>query len=106
MKQGWDVIHGVIGPSCLDRVNDGKGDNGNDGEFDDDGGWQHGFGLDEPTRIMLFKFMDELNKKRIILASTSPRRKDLLEQIGMKFEMRKSGFAEDLDKGSFEAPAE
>jgi len=34
--------------------------------------------------------------KRIILASTSPRRKELLEQIGLKFEVEPSDYAEDM----------
>lgn len=36
-------------------------------------------------------------KKRIILASTSPRRKDLLEQIGLNFEIVPSMYEEDMD---------
>lgn len=31
--------------------------------------------------------MNELNKTKLILASTSPRRKELLEQVGLKFEV-------------------
>lgn len=34
--------------------------------------------------------------KKIILASGSPRRKELLEQIGLKFEIDKSDYAEDM----------
>ncbi len=36
-------------------------------------------------------------KKRIILASTSPRRKDLLEQIGLAFEIMPSMYEEDMN---------
>lgn len=35
-------------------------------------------------------------EKRIILASKSPRRKQLLEQIGLKFEVRESEYEEDM----------
>ena len=42
------------------------------------------------------KFMQE-NKRRIILASQSPRRKQLLEQIGLRdFEVRKSCYKENM----------
>jgi nucleoside triphosphate pyrophosphatase len=34
--------------------------------------------------------------KRIILASASPRRKELLEKIGLKFEVESSDYAEDM----------
>ena len=38
--------------------------------------------------------------KKIILASASPRRKELLEKIGLKFEVEPSNYAEDLRSGS------
>ncbi len=37
--------------------------------------------------------------KKIILASASPRRKELLEQIGLKFEVEPSNYREDLATG-------
>ena len=37
--------------------------------------------------------------KRIILASASPRRKELLEKIGLKFEVESSDFVEELRSG-------
>jgi septum formation protein len=37
--------------------------------------------------------------KRIILASASPRRKELLEKIGLKFEVEPSNYAEDMRSG-------
>jgi septum formation protein len=37
--------------------------------------------------------------KRIILASASPRRKELLEKIGLKFEVEPSNYAEDMCSG-------
>jgi septum formation protein len=38
--------------------------------------------------------------KRIILASASPRRKELLEQIGLRFEVEPSDYEEDIVPGS------
>jgi len=38
--------------------------------------------------------------KRIILASASPRRKELLEQIGLQFEVEPSNFDEEITPGS------
>jgi septum formation protein len=38
--------------------------------------------------------------KRIVLASASPRRKELLEQIGLEFEVEPSDFDEDIASGS------
>jgi septum formation protein len=37
--------------------------------------------------------------KKIILASASPRRKELLEKIGLKFEVEPSDYAEDMPSG-------
>lgn len=37
--------------------------------------------------------------KRIILASASPRRKELLEKIGLKFEVEPSNYVEDMRSG-------
>ncbi|KAK9479718.1 Maf-like protein [Lipomyces japonicus] len=49
-----------------------------------------------PLALPVFEF---LNGKRVILASASPRRKALLNQLGLRdFEVIKSGFAENLDK--------
>jgi septum formation protein len=38
--------------------------------------------------------------KRIVLASASPRRKELLEQIGLRFEVEPSDYEEDIVPGS------
>lgn len=47
---------------------------------------------------MIVEHVAALNAKRIILASQSPRRRDILTQLGLtNFEQRPSGFAEDLD---------
>jgi septum formation protein len=37
--------------------------------------------------------------KRIVLASASPRRRELLDKIGLKFEVEPSNYAEDLRSG-------
>ncbi|HUD09138.1 MAG TPA: Maf family protein [Candidatus Saccharimonadales bacterium] len=39
-------------------------------------------------------------KRKIILASKSPRRKSLLEKIGLKFDTRESKYEEDMKKYS------
>jgi len=55
---------------------------------------------------MLQRFIDRLNTKRIILASGSPRRKEILQNIGLHFDVIPSQFEENLDKSSFEHPYE
>ncbi|ELP91569.1 maf protein, putative [Entamoeba invadens IP1] len=50
---------------------------------------------------MVFEYLDIINKKKIILASSSPRRKMIFEQLGLKFEVVVSGFIENLDKSLF-----
>ncbi|XP_064636014.1 dTTP/UTP pyrophosphatase-like [Lineus longissimus] len=50
---------------------------------------------------MLQPIMHVLSKQRIILASSSPRRKEILENIGLKLEVIPSTFDENLDKSSF-----
>ncbi|KAK9319442.1 Maf-like protein [Lipomyces orientalis] len=55
----------------------------------------------QPLNLPVFQF---LRDKRIILASGSPRRKELLNQIGItNFDVVKSGFAEDLNKSELSA---
>ncbi|GKT34293.1 Nucleoside triphosphate pyrophosphatase Maf-like protein like protein [Aduncisulcus paluster] len=44
---------------------------------------------------MILHLLEKLNSKKIILGSGSPRRKELLSQIGVKFEIIKSKFDED-----------
>jgi len=53
---------------------------------------------------MLQPFLDKLNAERIILASGSPRRKQILENIGLKIEIVPSEFEENLDKSAFPHP--
>lgn len=43
---------------------------------------------------MLEPYIEELNKLRIILASSSPRRQQILKSLGLKFEVFPSGFDE------------
>lgn len=47
-----------------------------------------------------------LSQQRIILASGSPRRSEILKMIGLKFEVHTSNFEENLDKSSFSHPCE
>jgi septum formation protein len=44
-------------------------------------------------------FADDLNKYRIILASRSPRRQQLLRELGLKFEVVIRSWSEDYPKG-------
>ena len=46
------------------------------------------------------------SKHRIILASASPRRRELLQQIAVKVEIIPSKFEENLPKSSFSTPAD
>ena len=50
---------------------------------------------------MLQPFMHVLNAQRIVLASGSPRRKQILENIGLKIEVIPSTFEENLDKTKY-----
>lgn len=47
-----------------------------------------------------------LSHQRIILASASPRRYEILKMIGLKFDVEESKFEENLDKHSFSHPCE
>lgn len=53
----------------------------------------------EPIRYIL-------SQQRIVLASGSPRRCEILKMIGLKFEVQTSTFEENLDKSSFSHPCE
>ncbi|ELU04327.1 hypothetical protein CAPTEDRAFT_117136 [Capitella teleta] len=53
---------------------------------------------------MLEPLMHRLATQRIVLASGSPRRKLILENIGLKFEVVPSTFEENLRKEDFEFP--
>jgi len=53
---------------------------------------------------MIFHILEQLNALRIILASTSPRRSDMLRSLGLSFTAVGSSFAEDLDKSQYDSP--
>ncbi|XP_071452681.1 dTTP/UTP pyrophosphatase [Hetaerina americana] len=55
---------------------------------------------------MLQVIKNILESKRIILASGSPRRKDILNQVRLKFEVITSSFEENLDPESYSHPYE
>ena len=47
---------------------------------------------------MIIDLLPQLSRCVVVLASQSPRRKELLEQAGITFIQRPSSFVEDLDK--------
>lgn len=55
---------------------------------------------------MLEPIRHVLSKQRIILASGSPRRLEILKMIGLNFEVQTSKFEENLDKSKFAHPCE
>lgn len=55
---------------------------------------------------MLQPLLESLNRKSIILASGSPRRKEILTALGVKYTSVPSLFEENLDKSSFSGPSE
>lgn len=55
---------------------------------------------------MLEPIKHVLSKQRIVLASGSPRRREILKMIGLNFEVEASRFEENLDKTSFAHPCE
>ncbi|XP_075052595.1 putative bifunctional dTTP/UTP pyrophosphatase/methyltransferase protein [Mixophyes fleayi] len=50
--------------------------------------------------------ISKLAGKRVVLASASPRRQDILSNVGLRFEVVPSWFKETLDKSLFSAPHE
>ncbi len=50
---------------------------------------------------MLLPVLEELNKKRIILASASVNRKNIIEKAGLKFDISPSTFEENLPHSDF-----
>ncbi|KAL4451472.1 hypothetical protein ABPG75_007134 [Micractinium tetrahymenae] len=54
-------------------------------------------------RAMLLEHLPALEGKRIVLASASPRRRELLSQMGLKFEVVVSSFEETLPKEQYSA---
>eukprot|EP00882_Tetradesmus_deserticola_P027460 GHRQ01030406.1.p1 GENE.GHRQ01030406.1~~GHRQ01030406.1.p1 ORF type:complete len:111 (+),score=28.75 GHRQ01030406.1:145-477(+) len=55
---------------------------------------------------MILQHITALNAKRIVLASGSPRRKELLRNLGLKFEVVVSSFEETLPHHYFENAAD
>ena len=51
----------------------------------------------------MLEALSALASKRIVLASASPRRLDLLRQVGLQPLVQPSSFEENLDKGKFTA---
>ncbi|XP_071951501.1 probable bifunctional dTTP/UTP pyrophosphatase/methyltransferase protein [Antedon mediterranea] len=56
--------------------------------------------------IMLQPIISELSLSKIVLASGSPRRKEILKSTGLIFNITPSNFDENLDKSQFSSPAE
>eukprot|EP01029_Cantina_marsupialis_P028224 TRINITY_DN775885_c0_g1_i1.p1 TRINITY_DN775885_c0_g1~~TRINITY_DN775885_c0_g1_i1.p1 ORF type:complete len:204 (-),score=55.94 TRINITY_DN775885_c0_g1_i1:190-801(-) len=50
---------------------------------------------------MILEYLDLINSKNVVLASQSPRRKEILERIGLRFSITSSSFEENLDKSKF-----
>eukprot|EP00168_Porphyra_purpurea_P011035 TRINITY_DN2772_c0_g1_i4.p3 TRINITY_DN2772_c0_g1~~TRINITY_DN2772_c0_g1_i4.p3 ORF type:complete len:207 (-),score=56.43 TRINITY_DN2772_c0_g1_i4:389-952(-) len=55
---------------------------------------------------MIVQHMAALNGKRIVLASGSPRRREILTMLGLAHEVHVSAFEENLDKATFPTPAD
>ncbi|KAA8494081.1 N-acetylserotonin O-methyltransferase-like protein [Porphyridium purpureum] len=53
---------------------------------------------------MIVDRIARLNTLRVILASASPRRKEILTTLGLRFEVEPSRFEETLDKSQFAGP--
>ncbi|XP_063811761.1 probable bifunctional dTTP/UTP pyrophosphatase/methyltransferase protein isoform X2 [Pseudophryne corroboree] len=56
--------------------------------------------------MLLNPVISKLAGKRVVLASASPRRQDILSNVGLRFEVVPSWFKETLDKSLFGAPHE
>ena len=56
--------------------------------------------------MVLIQHLNHLSTKRIVLASQSPRRQELLKNIGLKFEVIVSTFEENLSHASFPSAAD
>ncbi|XP_063306250.1 probable bifunctional dTTP/UTP pyrophosphatase/methyltransferase protein [Pelobates fuscus] len=54
--------------------------------------------------MLLSPVISKLAGKRVVLASASPRRQDILSNVGLRFEVVPSWFKETLDKSVFSAP--
>ncbi|GJQ10513.1 hypothetical protein GpartN1_g2798.t1 [Galdieria partita] len=54
---------------------------------------------------MLIQYLSKLEKKRIVLASRSPRREEILRLLKLPFEVLPSSFLENLDPQRYPSPA-
>mmetsp|Transcript_39142 Transcript_39142/g.110860 ORF Transcript_39142/g.110860 Transcript_39142/m.110860 type:complete len:220 (+) Transcript_39142:320-979(+) len=54
---------------------------------------------------MLLEYLPLLKRKRVVLASASPRRRELLELLGLNFQVKASSFSEDLPHDNFSSAA-
>eukprot|EP00871_Galdieria_phlegrea_P005736 jgi/Galph1/64/GphlegSOOS_G4808.1 len=54
---------------------------------------------------MLIQYLPLLRQKHIVLASSSPRRQEILKLLNIEFEVLSSGFPENLDPLEFDSPA-
>ncbi|KAF9987667.1 hypothetical protein BGZ65_002525 [Modicella reniformis] len=59
-----------------------------------------------PAQHLNIKWLNALNAKRVVLASSSPRRKDILSNLGVNYIVVPSTFPETLDKSLFSHPSE
>lgn len=55
---------------------------------------------------MLEPLFSVLNKKRIVLASASPRRREIVRVLGLRCQIVASSFKENLDKSRFAQPVD
>ncbi|XP_047456211.1 probable bifunctional dTTP/UTP pyrophosphatase/methyltransferase protein [Mugil cephalus] len=62
--------------------------------------------LDVKATMVLNPVISKLAGKLVVLASGSPRRLEILRNVGLRFEVVPSWFKETLDKGLFKAPHE
>ncbi|XP_051881904.1 probable bifunctional dTTP/UTP pyrophosphatase/methyltransferase protein [Pristis pectinata] len=54
--------------------------------------------------MVLNAVISKLAGKRVVLASASPRRREILNNVGLRFEVVPSWFKENLDKSAFKTP--
>lgn len=57
--------------------------------------------VQEGPLTMLLEYLPLLLAKRVVLASASPRRRELLQLLGLEFEVKASSFSEDLPHENF-----
>ncbi|KAI1315811.1 hypothetical protein EDD11_000306 [Mortierella claussenii] len=57
-------------------------------------------------QLLNIKWLNTLNSKNVVLASSSPRRRDILNNLGIKYTVVPSTFPETLDKSLFSHPSE